>query len=128
MTEMVDKSNPSLPLRDYFSSIAFLTFLLSSCILFLPRSTSFFTKTALSQRSSADRPEHPFLTPLTSDPLMTMFWDVIGTTVVMCWWGTKFRGWWYPIRRELEGVVGKEEAEQRQDSAKRFFTVSSHAG
>ncbi|WVR08696.1 hypothetical protein IAU60_005754 [Kwoniella sp. DSM 27419] len=66
-----------LPLHEYFSLHAYLSTLLVSVFIFLPRSTLWFIEEG-SQRSSADRPEHPFLTPITSRPLTTMTWDVLG--------------------------------------------------
>ena len=95
---------PQLPLAKYASNLAFLTFLLTSTTVFLPRSS----KSGLAQRSSADRPEHPFLTPLTADPLRTMVLEVGGVGVVMAWWGTRMRGWWFP-RLKRDGT--KEPAE-----------------
>ena len=38
------------------------------------------------QRSSIDRPEHPFLTPLTAHPLGTMAWHVSGVFLTMLLW------------------------------------------
>jgi hypothetical protein len=83
--------SPSLPLREYFALLSYHSALLVASFLFLPRSTK---GTRLSQRSSADRPEHPFLTPLTADPLRTMAWHVVGLAVCMAWWGQHLRTWW----------------------------------
>jgi hypothetical protein len=81
---------PSLPLREYFALLSYHSALLIASFLFLPRSTK---GTRLSQRSSADRPEHPFLTPLTANPLRTMAWHVVGLAVCVTWWGQHLRTW-----------------------------------
>ena len=108
---------PRLPLADYLSTTSFLAFLLISNILFLPRSSSYLFQHAPppAQKSSADRPEHPFLTPLTSSPLGTMVWWIIGDGIVMAWWGTRLRGYWYPSTAPSngDGLVGKEDMVER---------------
>lgn len=86
-----ETTTPSLPLREYFALLSYHSALLVASLLFLPRSTK---GARLLQRSSADRPEHPFLTPLTADPLRTMAWHVVGLAVCMTWWGQHLRTWW----------------------------------
>ncbi|ORX40910.1 hypothetical protein BD324DRAFT_647814 [Kockovaella imperatae] len=98
-------SSAELPLAKYASNVVFLSFLLGSTTLFLPRTS---VSTGMVQRSSADRPEHPFLMPLTLDPLRTMLWQTGGTMVVMAWWGTRLRAWWFP-RAKKDGVREKGE-------------------
>ncbi|GFZ51415.1 hypothetical protein JCM24511_09177 [Saitozyma sp. JCM 24511] len=86
-----ETTTPSLPLREYFALLSYHSALLVASLLFLPRSTK---GARLLQRSSADRPEHPFLTPLTADPLRTMAWHVVGLAVCMTWWAQHLRTWW----------------------------------
>ena len=112
--------SPRLPLADYLSTTSFLAFLLTTNIVFLPRSNTYFQQVAPpAQRTSSDRPEHPFLTPLTSNPLETMLWWILGDGIVMSWWGTRLRRWWYPLTRPSKGqdrseaLVGKEEMLER---------------
>lgn len=47
-----------------------------------------------SQTISADRPEHPFLTPVTSQPTYTMLWLVLGVWVSVAWWSKHLASWW----------------------------------
>lgn len=87
----------ALPLQDYFSALGYLALLLGSCIAFLPRSTDYFYAMAAlerSQRTSADRPEHPLLTPLTAHPAATAAWCAAGVGITMVWWGAKMARWW----------------------------------
>ncbi len=82
----------ALPLQDYFSGLGFLALLLGSCIAFLPRSTEYFMTGG--QRTSADRPEHPLLTPITAHPAATAAWCAAGVAVTMGWWGARMARWW----------------------------------
>jgi phosphatidylinositol glycan class F len=88
----------ALPLKDYFSSLAYLGLLLSTCVVVLPRSTAYFypsfIDTALASRSSADRPEHPWLTPFTASAAGTTAWVALGVAITMLWWGAKLGNWW----------------------------------
>jgi phosphatidylinositol glycan class F len=83
---------PQLPLKHYFALLSYLSSLLVANFLFLPRSSS-WKRAPLAQRSSADRPEHPFLTPLTSDPIHTMAWHLLGLAVCLAWWSQHLRTW-----------------------------------
>lgn len=87
-----------MPLKDYFSSLSYLGLLLSSCVVVLPRSTAYFYPSILdaqlAKRSSADRPEHPFLTPFTASAAGTTAWVAAGVAITMVWWGSKVGKWW----------------------------------
>lgn len=88
-----------LPLKDYFGSLAYLFFLLASCIILLPRSTDYFYAMAAIERptqqaTSADRPEPPFLTPITAHPAATAAWCAAGVGITMMWWSGKMARWW----------------------------------
>lgn len=84
----------TLPLKDYFSTLAYLSFLLSTTVALLPRSTKYFYPGAVTaQTTSADRPEHPFLTPITANPAASAAWIAAGTGVTVAWLGNRFRRW-----------------------------------
>lgn len=84
----------TLPLKDYFSTLAYLSFLLSTTIALLPRSTGYFYPGAVkAQTTSADRPEHPFLTPITANPAASAAWIAAGTGVTVAWLGNRFARW-----------------------------------
>ncbi|EIW70207.1 hypothetical protein TREMEDRAFT_30320 [Tremella mesenterica DSM 1558] len=102
-------SKPPLPLRQYFALQSYLSTLLLLSVLFLPRSShSFFNPTDLPlQRSSADRPEHPFLTPLTVSPRRTMLWILAGMTICMLWWGHHLRTWVNRSKTKSKGTSGE---------------------
>ncbi|GMK59358.1 hypothetical protein CspeluHIS016_0703730 [Cutaneotrichosporon spelunceum] len=83
-------------LHNYFSALAYLALLLGSCITVLPRSSDYFATGGKRQRqsSSADRPEHPWLTPITASPASTAAWCAAGVAITMTWWGAKMARWW----------------------------------
>ncbi|TXT13027.1 hypothetical protein VHUM_01428 [Vanrija humicola] len=87
----------SFRLAPYFQSLSYLTLLLGAGVVALPRSTDFFTSggaPAPTQRSSKDRPEHPWLTPITANPTHTLAWEVAGLLVTVPWWSRKMASWW----------------------------------
>ena len=62
-----------------------LSFLLLASFLLLPQLQR--TLGPISQRSSADRPESPLLTPITSNPAVTLSIDLLPVLIVSYWWG-----------------------------------------
>ncbi|CAK9786876.1 hypothetical protein CC85DRAFT_289461 [Cutaneotrichosporon oleaginosum] len=84
----------ALPLQDYFGALGYLALLLGACIAILPRSTDYFLMTPHTQSASADRPEHPFLTPITAHPAASAAWCAAGVATTMVWWGNKVARWW----------------------------------
>ncbi|OXM78977.1 phosphatidylinositol glycan, class F [Cryptococcus neoformans Bt63] len=120
---------PALPLPEYFTLLIYLAILLIAAFISLPHSTSYFLSAPLAQSSSADRPEHPFLTPITSRPLITMAWDVIGVGMIMFWWGGKMKGWWEgKSAAKKEEVVGESDMEERTSRTTKMFTRFKEAG
>lgn len=87
----------SLPLAAYFSTLAYLSLLLLSSLISLPRSTAWFYSMAglelPTHNTSTDRPEPEFLRPFTASPIGTTAWVTLGTALVMLWWGGKIAGW-----------------------------------
>lgn len=94
----MSKPATAFPLKDYFSSLAYLSLLLSACVVVLPQSTAYFYPHALevqlARRSSADRPEHPWLTPFTASAAGTVAWVAAGVAITMVWWGGKVGSYW----------------------------------
>ncbi|WVQ79352.1 hypothetical protein IAT38_001449 [Cryptococcus sp. DSM 104549] len=112
---------PHFPLHEYFPLLIYLSFILLLSFITLPHSTAFLFPSPLTQSSSADRPEHPFLTPITARPLVTMLWDVLGMGVCMGWWGGRMKGWWEGSGKGKgagavgeRGLVGENELEERR--------------
>ncbi|OCF78926.1 hypothetical protein I204_00870 [Kwoniella mangroviensis CBS 8886] len=79
-------------LPEYFALHSYLSALICGAFVLLPRSTPWFVGDVV-QSSSTDRPEYAFLTPLTSRPLVTMVWDILGMLICMSWWGSIMRRW-----------------------------------
>lgn len=82
--------------KDYYASLAYHLCLLFGAFLLLPRTrSSYVSRWGLGgaaqasdyQTTSADRPEHPWLTPITANPTRTLVWHLIGEVVVMLMWG-----------------------------------------
>lgn len=90
LSQPADGVQGSLPLKEYFALQNYLACLLCASFVFLPRSSIWGN---FSQKSSADRPEHPFLTPITSRPLVTMAWDLAGLAIIIMWWGQHLSSW-----------------------------------
>ncbi|WRT70802.1 uncharacterized protein IL334_007801 [Kwoniella shivajii] len=90
-------------LPEYFALHSYLSALLCGSFVLLPRSTPWFVGQP-TQSSSADRPEYPFLTPMTSRPLATMVWDLFGMLLCMSWWGSRMRRWWAASVKKVDQV------------------------
>ena len=122
------KGEQHLPLREYFSFLSYLTLLLITSFIFLPHSTSWLVNTPIAnaQHSSADRPEHPLLTIYTSNPLITMIWDIVGIWVIMIWWGQHMSVWYQgpKLRLMLNDMVDEKEILKRQTGLQSIIHVS----
>ncbi|KAJ8468935.1 hypothetical protein ONZ45_g17061 [Pleurotus djamor] len=104
------------PFAGYTSIVGVHSTLLFFAALFLPRSTIFLDpslapRPAPSQLTSRDKPQHPFLEPLTLNPTWTMLCVCAGTLVLQGWWGGWIRRWWV----ELVILNGAEDQIQRRD-------------
>lgn len=85
--------------KDYYSSLAYHLALLFGSFLLLPRTRSSYVSrwgiasaspddnTGWHQTTSADRPEHPWLTPITANPTRTLLWHLMGEVVIVLMWG-----------------------------------------
>lgn len=112
------------PYARYTSIVGVNTSLLVFVGLFLPRSTTFFdmAKSTIPpiQATSRDRPQHPFLEPLTANPVATLVYICLGVTVLQAWWSGWVRYWW--IDHSLKGARDDKKM-QKQDIDKRKLAV-----
>lgn len=72
---------PFFPLLHFASLLGVHTTLLVFTALYLPRSSFLFTPIP-PQASSRDRPQRPFLRPLTADPTLALIWLCLGTAAI----------------------------------------------
>jgi hypothetical protein len=86
----------NLPLAQYASKQGVLACLLISSFCLLPRSK--WPYASPTDRPPLDRPEWPFMTPITANPVRTMIYDVLGVSFCMLWWAPSLRTWWSPER------------------------------
>lgn len=86
-----------LPGNSYIPIVGVHTTLLLFNALFLPRTTFLQDIAGLrvdpAQLSSLDRPQHPFLEPLTLNPLTTIVYICLGAAVLQTWWAGYVRDW-----------------------------------
>ena len=85
------------PFARYTSIVGVHTTLLVFTALFLPRTTFLFEFTRPSPDeafiTSRDKPQHPFLVPLTLSPISTLMCICSGAVVLQAWWGGWVREW-----------------------------------
>ena len=84
----------------YASTLGVHTSLLLFTVLFLPKTSLFYyaspSQFPLAQSaSSRDRPQPPFLEPLTASPTLTLGWICVGVCILVVWWGGWVRSWAY---------------------------------
>jgi len=97
----VDSASPGnvgfFPFARYTSIVGVHTTLLAFTALFLPRTTFLFEFTTPSIDetlvTSRDKPQHPFLVPLTTSPTSTLLCICSGVVVLQAWWGGWIRDW-----------------------------------
>lgn len=119
-----------LPGNSYIPVVGVHTTLLLFSGLFLPRTTFLRDIAGVqidpTQHSSLDRPQHPFLEPLTSSPLSTLVYICVGATVLQGWWAGYVRDWW--SLSVIEGSENEKRLEKaiidRQKIEVRFTTYT----
>ena len=82
------------PLAQYTSVVGVHCMLLTFTALFLPRTPSILSNVERVSTNSRDRPQHPFLEPMTRDPLSTLLCICVGTAILQAWWAGWVRGWY----------------------------------
>ncbi|ESK86824.1 phosphatidylinositol-glycan biosynthesis class f [Moniliophthora roreri MCA 2997] len=108
------------PFARYTSIVGVHTSLLVFTALFLPRSLVQFAPEPTAERTSKDRPQHPFLEDLTLNPAFTALAIVAGTALLQSWWAGFVRNWWveYSLRGPEEdkkverAALGKDKITQ----------------
>jgi len=85
----------NLPLARHISITGTESLLLVFTALFLPRSTSSLLGDDWlpPPSSSLDRPQHPWLEPLTASPTLTLLWLSAGVALVISWSAGYARAW-----------------------------------
>jgi hypothetical protein len=84
----------TVPLGSHLARSIALSCLLLGSLVLLPRVQLWLPGAQpTAQRSSADRPEAPFLRPITYRPLVTMLLNQAGVLMTMLWWSTCLEGW-----------------------------------
>lgn len=97
-----------LPLARYTSIVGTQSLLLVFTALFLPRSTSSLLGPDFlpPPSSSLDRPQHPFLEPITASPVLTLFWLCLGVGFVIAWSSGYMRVW---VKGDTSDQAGSQE-------------------
>jgi GPI ethanolamine phosphate transferase 2/3 subunit F len=81
------------PFSRYISIVGVHTNLLAFTALYLPRTAFFIITPDLTPASSRDKPQHPFLDPLTINPAWTLASICGGAIILQGWWGGWVRNW-----------------------------------
>ncbi|KAF5325569.1 hypothetical protein D9619_009996 [Psilocybe cf. subviscida] len=103
----------SLSNSSYISIVGVHTTLWLFVALYLPR-TKYLNEShhERTQTSSRDRPQHPFLQPLTADPTVTLLFICGGALILQGWWAGWTRDWWLQL-----GLRGSKEDRQTELAA-----------
>ncbi|TFK68158.1 hypothetical protein BDN72DRAFT_798153 [Pluteus cervinus] len=101
------------PYARYTSIVGVHTTLLAFSALFVPRTNVLFELAKQldweeGQLTSRDKPQHPFLEPLTQSPVATLTCICLAVGLLQSWWASWLRGWWIDIT--LEGTKGEKKA------------------
>lgn len=110
--QMPDSHVP--PLQSHFSQTLIHSLLLLFTLIFLPRSTYPYKldgSDAPPQTKSADKPQTPWLNPITYNPAYTLCWWILGSLVIFI-----FRAGW--VRRVAHGPsepVKEKKVEKKGD-------------
>jgi len=113
----VSKSLPEslgfFPFAQYTSVVGVHIILLLFTTLFLPRTTFLLTDAQPTQTSSRDRPQHPFLEPLTTNPLLTVTYICAGASTLQLWWCSWIRKWWMEFTSTPQALDDKMRLESK---------------
>ena len=83
----------AFPYARYTSTVAVYCALLLSSALLLPRATFLLFNVEPEQISSRDKPQHPFLVPLTAKPLFTVAYAVSAALLLQIGWARRMAQW-----------------------------------
>ncbi|KIK68401.1 hypothetical protein GYMLUDRAFT_35812 [Collybiopsis luxurians FD-317 M1] len=110
---------PFFPFARYTSLVGVNSSLMVFVGLFFPRSTTLLNSdTYPAQRTSRDRPQHPFLDPLTASPVSTLAYICFGIMILQAWWGGWVRHWW--IDQNLKGTKEDKKMQRRDLDGRKF--------
>lgn len=84
----------AFPYYQYASLLGTYVLLVSFAALALPSSSRWLGFKPLPQTSSNDRPQHPWLNPITSNPAGSIVTLSVGVAGVGVWWSGWVRLWW----------------------------------
>ncbi|KAI0028753.1 GPI biosynthesis protein family Pig-F-domain-containing protein, partial [Vararia minispora EC-137] len=94
----------------YPAHLAVHNLLIIASFFLLPRSV--VLQPLPEQLRNLDRPQHPFLVPLTRRPEVTALWAALGNALLVAWWAGSVRDW---VR---EGKLGLGMNERVRDQSK----------
>ena len=86
-------ANKIFPYGRYVSTVVVYCVILLSSVLILPHIASVLVDVKPEQLSSLDKPQHPFLVPLTAKPVLTVAYAVIAALVLQIWWARCLIKW-----------------------------------
>lgn len=106
------------PYLQYASLLGTYVVLVCFAGLALPSSSKWLGFRSLPQLSSVDRPQHPFLNPITSNPAGTVVTVSVGIFGLTVWWAGWVRLWWAQEKR-LTRIENHTERVQSKISVRR---------
>ncbi|KAJ7201102.1 GPI biosynthesis protein family Pig-F-domain-containing protein, partial [Mycena pura] len=113
------------PFATYTAAVGVHTTLHLFSALFLPRTPRVAELLAPdadpSQLTSRDRPQHPFLEPLTRSPAASLVCACAGAAVLQAWWGGWVRTWW--IEFSLRGANVERRVDRARADARKFTNL-----
>lgn len=118
-----------LSMAGYFSVVGVHTTLWVFVAFYLPRTTFLADLASLelgeSQISSRDRPQHPFLAPLTANPASTLLYICAGGIILQSWWAEWMRNWW--LQLGLKGTGEEKRTEKAFHDRQKMTVRDSHS-
>jgi len=121
-----------LPFFRYASTVGIQSSLLLFAALFLPRTSLLYFGSAnefpfAQPASSLDRPQSPFIEPLTASPVLTLAWICAGVAAIALWWATWMRKWAYADYRHTSTKDEFELRTEKMEWQKRASSELSNA-
>src|SRR6267142_1160055 len=92
--------------KQYPPLILIHVILLAAALLLLPQ-TPIPNLPLPAPARGLDKPQHPFLAPITARPVLTLVWACLGAVLLVPWWAGSLRRWAH------DGTLGSRSAQQR---------------
>lgn len=105
-TELELVSLPNALPKQYPPLILIHAILLAAALLLLPQ-TPIPNLPLPPPARGLDKPQHPFLAPITARPVLTLVWASLGAGLLVPWWAGSLRRWAH------DGTLGSRSAQQR---------------